>query len=216
MDRTPGFVLPSLFSNEDALKTKLDELHDNADLIPMNNELLHSDELLHFGVKGMKWGVRRSDPPGVSRSTNREARKDAQEFARAKMFYGEGAGTRRKLIKAKVEAKSKKDPNYKKAFDQHLGNQDMSKHAEKARGERKRKNVKKSAGRGIRGTRHILNGNSQYASAATAIVVGGALYAHKKGIDRTIVNAGKRAYAKAKDPSGHEAARNLLKDMGIG
>ena len=84
----------------------------------------------------MKWGVRRDNPSGVSRKTNREARKDAQEFARAKMFYGEGAGTRRKLIKAKVEGKSKKDPNYKKAFDQHLSNQDMSKHAEKARGER--------------------------------------------------------------------------------
>jgi len=174
------------------------------------------DDLTHYGVKGMKWGVRRSDPSGVSRSTNREARKDAKEFARAKMFYGEGAGTRRKLIKAKVEGKAKKDPNYKKAFDQHLNNQDMSRHAEKARGERKRKNVKKSAGKGIRGTRHILNGNSQYASAATAIVVGGALYAHKTGIDKTIVNAGKKAYAKAKDPKGHEAARNLLRDMGIG
>jgi hypothetical protein len=47
----------------------------------------------------------------------------------------------------------------------------MSKHASKARGERKRKNVRNSAGRGIRGTRHILNGNSQYASAATAMLV---------------------------------------------
>uniref|UniRef100_A0AAU7GYX3 Uncharacterized protein n=1 Tax=Streptomyces phage Scarif TaxID=3158858 RepID=A0AAU7GYX3_9CAUD len=164
----------------------------------------------------MKWGVRRDNPSGVSRKTNREARKDAQEFARAKMFYGEGAGTRRKLIKAKVEGKSKKDPNYKKAFDQHLSNQDMSKHAEKARGERKRKNVKKSAGKGIRGTRHILNGNSQYASAVTAIVVGGALYAHRTGIDKTIMQEGKKAYNKVRDPDGHKRARQMLKDMGIG
>lgn len=37
------------------------------------------DYLEHFGVKGMKWGVRR------------EARKDAKESARAKMYYGEAA-----------------------------------------------------------------------------------------------------------------------------
>jgi hypothetical protein len=163
----------------------------------------------------MKWGVRRANPSGVSRKTNREARKDAQEFARAKMFYGEGAGTRRKLIKAKVQSKSK-DPNYKKAFDQHLGNQDMGKHAEKARGERKRKNVKRSTARGIRGTSHILRGNSQYASAATAIIVGGALYAHKTGIDKTIASAGKKAYNKIRDPDGHKRARDMLRDMGIG
>ena len=175
-----------------------------------------SSELVHYGVKGMKWGVRHDGPPGVSRSTNRQAKKDAKEFARAKQFFGEGAGTRRKLIKATVEGHSKRDPAYKKAFDHHLEKQDMSVHASKARSERKRKDVKKSAGRGIRGTRHILNGNSQYASAATAIVVGGALYAHKAGIDKVIFNAGKKAYAKAKDPSGHQAARNLLRDMGIG
>lgn len=174
------------------------------------------DELIHYGVKGMHWGVRRDGPTGVSSSTNRAAKKDAKEFARAKQFYGEGAGTRRKLIKAKVEGKSKTSSSYKKAFDHHLDRQDTSKHAAKAQSERKRKNVANSTRKGIRGTSHILRGNSQYASAATAIVVGGALYAHKAGIDKTILEAGKKAYAKAKDPSGHQAARNLLRDMGIG
>lgn len=175
-----------------------------------------SGELTHYGVKGMKWGVRRDRLDGVSRSTNRDARKDAQEFARAKQFYGEGAGTRRKLIKAMVEGKSNRSSSYKKAFDYHLANQDSSKHAAKAKSERKRKDVVKSTRRGIRGTSHILRGNSQYASAATAIVVGGALYAHKAGIDRAILDGGKKAYIKAKDPRGHKAARNLLRDMGIG
>lgn len=175
-----------------------------------------SDELSHYGVKGMKWGVRRDRPEGVSRSTDREARKDAKEFARAKQFYGQGAGTRRKLIKATVEGKSKKSDSYKRAFDHHLAKQDTSKHAAKARSERKRKDVSNSARRGVRGTSHILRGNPQYASAATAIVVGGALYAHKAGIDKAILNGGKKAYAKAKDPNGHKAARNLLRDMGIG
>jgi len=174
------------------------------------------EDLAHYGVKGMHWGVRRNGPTGVSSKTNRQARGDAKEFARAKMFFGEGAGTRRKLIKAAVEGRSKKDPAYKRAFDHHLAKQDMSKHAEKARGERKRKNVKKSAGRGIRGTRHILNGNSQYASAATAIAVGGALYAHKAGIDKIVLQKGKQAFNKIRDPEGMKRAQNLLRDMGIG
>ena len=66
------------------------------------------DEFLaHYGVKGMKLGVRRA------------ARKDANEFAAAKMYYGKGAGTRRKLIKAKVETRSA-DPRYKEAFESNL------------------------------------------------------------------------------------------------
>ena len=75
-------------------------------------------ELFHYGVKGMKWGVRRDKPAalqGVPRSTNRVAKRDARESAKAKMFYGEGAGTRRKLIKAKVESRSK-DAAYKRAM----------------------------------------------------------------------------------------------------
>ena len=46
------------------------------------------DVLIHFGVKGMRWGVRkdRQGLEGVSGSTSREAKKDAREFARAKMF----------------------------------------------------------------------------------------------------------------------------------
>jgi hypothetical protein len=164
----------------------------------------------------MHWGVRRDGPEGVPGRTNREAKKDAKEFARAKQFYGEGAGTRRKLIKATVEGKSRRSPYYKKAFDHHLERQDTSKHAAKAQSERKRKNIKKSTGRGIRGTRHILNGNSQYASAVTAIAVGGALYAHKTGIDKIVFNAGKTAVKKLRDPNGIKRAQDLLKGMGIG
>lgn len=152
------------------------------------------DDLVHFGVKGMRWGVRSDRPPGVSSGTNRDARKDAQEFARAKMFYGEGAGTRRKLVKAQVEAKSKRDPSYKKAFDFHLDKQDMSKHATKARSERRRKNVTNSAQKTTRGITHILKGNPQYASAAAALIVGGAMYARKAQIDKVVLRAGRTAY----------------------
>jgi hypothetical protein len=219
VSRTPGFIVPSAFPSKKALDEKLLQLSSEPGFIPISDEYLNSladGEVIHYGVKGMHWGVRHDGPPGVSRSTNRSAKKDAKEFARAKQFYGEGAGTRRKLIKATVEGRSKNNPAYKKAFDHHLDRQDTSKHAAKAQSERKRKNVVNSTRKGIRGTSHILRGNSQYASAATAIIVGGALYAHKAGIDKTIFEAGKKAYSKAADPNGHKAARNLLRDMGIG
>jgi hypothetical protein len=115
------------------------------------------------------------------------------------MFYGEGAGTRRKLIKASVEAKSKKDPSYKKAFDHHLEKQDMAVHAAKARRERKRKNVTNSAAKTTRGVSHYLRGNPQYASAAAAMLAGGALWAHKNGVDKAILKAGKTALKSLKN-----------------
>lgn len=175
-------------------------------------------ELAHFGVKGMHWGVHKNDASGVSRSVNRDASKDAKEFARAKAFYGEGAGTRRKLIKGTVEGKSKRDPNYKKAFDHHLGLQDSSKHVDKARSERARKNVKNSTLKTARGIRHVLNGNAQYASLAAAVLVGGAMYAKKSGIDQVVIKAGKKAYRDIRGRNTIRAgmpASEFLRNMGL-
>jgi hypothetical protein len=92
--------------------------------------------LAHYGAKGMQWGVRSKRPDGVSRKTNKDAKKDAEEFARAKMYYGKGAGNRRKLIKNTVEAKSSKSESYKKAFDKHTSDQDLAKHSSGAKKER--------------------------------------------------------------------------------
>lgn len=146
--------------------------------------------LEHFGVKGMKWGVRKTDVPGVSRKVSRDAAKDAREFARAKMFYGESAGTRRKLIRATVDSKSK-NPEYKKAFDHHLDNQDMSKHAGKARGERRRRDAKNTTAKTARGISHMIRGNTRYASALAAGLFAIGTVVHKSGIDKAIFNAAK-------------------------
>ena len=114
----------------------------------MTNEV--EDFLSHFGVKGMHWGIRKSESGISSRSVDSAAKKDAQEFARAKMFYGQGAGTRRKLINASVSEKRKSIPEYSKAFDYHLSKQNMSKHSAKAVSERTRidrkDKTKKTAG----------------------------------------------------------------------
>lgn len=150
------------------------------------------DFLAHYGVKGMKWGVRSSRPEGVSRRTNNVARKDAEEFARAKMFYGAGAGNRRKLIKATVEARSSKDPAYKKAFDEHLGNQDMGKHASKAKKERRNTDVKETTSKTVRGVHRKLTDQAGNVTLASAAIAGAYVTAKKTGADKVILNAAKK------------------------
>lgn len=114
-------------------------------------------DLVHYGVKGMKWGVRNSDrPKGTPRRTERQAKRDAKEAARAKMFYGEGAGTRRKLINKSVEARSKRDAAYKEAFNRNLAKQDLSTHANKAISERRRKDFASGTKRTARGFKNLM------------------------------------------------------------
>lgn len=149
------------------------------------------DFLAHYGVKGMRWGKRSDRPSTTPRRTDRLAAKDAKEAAVAKMYYGEGAGTRRKLIKNTVESRKKSDPAYAEAYDRHYDKQDLAKATNKAVGQRKRTDRVAGATKTAKGVRHILNGNSQYANATAAILVGGAMYAHKKGIDKLIFDKAK-------------------------
>ena len=101
----------------------------------------YTNELYHHGIKGQKWGVRRYQnadgtlTPAGKRRIQKEAKKDAKEFARAKMYYGDGAGIRRKLIKASVDEKSK-DAFYKSEFEKALATQNMDEHAKKAKKEK--------------------------------------------------------------------------------
>jgi len=218
MFRTPGFIVPSAGGFKEAEKN-LRRLNEDYGFTPFEfSDFDDEDVIEHAGIKGMKWGVRKSDIPGVSRKVSRDAARDAKEFARARQFYGEGAGNRRKLIKGTVEGKSKKDPNYKKAFDHHLASQDMSKHTDKARSERRRKDVKNTTTKTARGVSHMLRGNTQYASAlAAGLFVAGAAV-HKTGIDKVVVNAGKKAYRDIRGKNAMRAgmsASEFLKNMGM-
>src|SRR6185437_15169638 len=100
-----------------------------------------TDVLEHHGVKGMKWGEHHA---------RRQARADANEFAKARAFYGKGAGTRRKLIKAKVETRMS-NPHYKDEFHKTLNGQNLEKRSAQATRLRRRKDATGYVGKTARG-----------------------------------------------------------------
>ena len=152
-------------------------------------EYNNTHELMHYGVIGMKWGNRKgSNSSMVPRKTRKEAKKDAKEYSRAKMSYGEGAGTRRKLIKNTVESKARKDPIYKKEFENQLLNQDMAKHAQKARSERRRKDAISASSQTAKGLIYATTGNIGRASATAVSVY---TIAHLTGADKYAMEKGK-------------------------
>lgn len=124
-----------------------------------------------------------------------EARRDAHEFARAQMFYGEGAGVRRKLISATVDAKCDKDPEYERAFGEALDEEDMAEHAEKARKERRRRDVSESLSKNAKG---LATGNHQSVQTSVLVLVTAVYVAHQTGYDKKIYEEGKWLLDKAK------------------
>ena len=86
-----------------------------------------TNELYHHGILGQRWGVRRyQNNDGTltaegkiryAQQIQAEARKDAQRWSDAKVAYGEGAGTRRKLLEKELSVK-RKDKDYSKAYSE--------------------------------------------------------------------------------------------------
>jgi len=97
------------------------------------------------------------------------------------MYYGDGAGTRRKLIDATVTSKMMKDPIYATYFRQEYAKQDMGEHAMRARKERERRDHNSAIMRNAKG---LATGNINQVSPVVLFVVVGAAIAHKTGLDK--------------------------------
>ena len=168
---------------------------------------LYSDELCHHGILGMKWGIRRS-PEELGHYSDKQidkiARKDARRYAEAKMYYGEGAGNRRKLLKAELDRK-KKDPRYAKRFEEYAANENYASAANKAKFERGARDTGKKVKRVAK------------AVGGVAVVAAGIYYAaNKDKVDRVVNNAINTGIDKVKSwkrSSDEAASRKFVDDM---
>ena len=123
---------------------------------------MNSNELAHFGILGMKWGVRNDrTSSGYSR---REVAKDAHKQALAKASYGEGAGIKRRHVKSELERKMK-DPEYKKMFDEEFAKVNWSKVNRKAKVNRTGLDTKKQAVSTTKAIATFLTGTGSLAAA---------------------------------------------------
>lgn len=156
----------------------------------------YPDYLMHYGVKGMRWGQRK---------TRKRAQKDAKEYARAKMYYGQGAGNRRKLISNTVAQRSK-DPYYKSEFDKA-----MAKHVSAAKRERKMADIKDTTAKTARGVVNVATGNIGRASATAIILYATAKYT---GADKVVAAYAKQTVSSVIDSAkGAKASRDIWNTM---
>lgn len=123
------------------------------------------------------------------------AQKDAEKWLSAEMAYGEGAGTRRKLIGAEVESKMMDSQEYHDIFWQAYNALDKNKFAQAAVKERK------AADRAIKTSKNIRafkSGKLNNLSTGVFIIVGGYIVAKQTGYDKKIEAKAKALYKQAK------------------
>lgn len=73
MSRTPGFIDPSAYPSPEMLAKKLQEQNKEFGFTPLGEELMHSSDVIHYGVKGMHWGVRKDRSGGGMTRKQRKA-----------------------------------------------------------------------------------------------------------------------------------------------
>ena len=141
------------------------------------------------GIGGKSGGVYdRGDGTKDMKRLEKDAKKDAEDMARAKAYYGEGAGNRRKQIRNRISERMK-DPDYKKSYEKHMSEQNMAEHQKAANRERKVQDTKDRAAKIGRGIKNFLLGAGTTSIAAIAIVNA----ARMTGADKKIAEFGKKA-----------------------
>lgn len=126
---------------------------------------------------------------------NKIAAKDAAEWARAEMFFGEGAGTRRKLIEAIVSQRSQTFPGYVESFMKAYNAQDMAEHAIKAAKERQHIDRASTVGKNAKA---LLRGDRRGLSTGVLIVVTILVVANQTGYDKVAIEYGQKKYKEAR------------------
>lgn len=132
------------------------------------------------------------------------AAKDAHDWARAEMFFGEGAGIRRRHLEAQINEKKNDIPNYTEWFDFFYGRQNMAEHAMAAAKERARLDRAAKVGKNLRA---IKSGNMRNLSNGLFLVAGAAYLAHATGYDKVIQEKAKTLYKQAKVEYRFQKAR---------
>lgn len=128
-------------------------------------------------------------------SIKRQAIKDADEFAMAKMFYGEGAGVRRRLINQTVMFKRANVPGYAEAFEKELAHQDFAKLSRKARRDRRFLDAK---GAIDKNGKALVRGDYRNLSLPLLVIGSAAFVAHQTGADKKAWDFSKQEYRRAK------------------
>lgn len=87
------------------------------------SEISYEDALAHFGVKGMKWGVRRSQNAQLnkaSRQADKKAREDAIDKARQRVSSGQsGKAIKKARQQYKIDKKTMGSREAKKILQKH-------------------------------------------------------------------------------------------------
>ncbi len=126
--------------------------------------------------------------------TKKTAAKDAYRWAYAEMFFGEGAGIRRKHLSVELNQKFMTLPGYREAFDKAFEKLDLAEIAIKAAKERKKLDRGKFISRNVKG---LVTGNKSSLTTAVAVGVTAYTIAHQTGLDKVIVEEAKNRYNRA-------------------
>lgn len=131
----------------------------------------------------------------MSKKLEKMAAKDAYDYGVAQMFFGEGAGTRRKLLDAVIGDKIRDIPGYEMAFENAASRLNQTELAEIAIKERKNIDRAAKAGQNFRA---IKNGNLNNMTTGIFIIAGVVMVAHQTGYDKVVEAKAKDLYKNAK------------------